>query len=434
MKDTEQIRTLNLERVILVRVWVGAESADSSSMDEMIALVEAAGGEVAAETSQKKSRPDPSYFVGKGKAEEITELARSENVATIVLDHNLTPGQVTRLERTTGCKVIDRTELILAIFAGQARSREAILQIELAQLKYALPRLSGLWHHFSRLGAGIGTRGPGETQLEIDRRRARARISLLESGIAEMETRWQVAASRRSEFFRVAIVGYTNAGKSTLLNALCGASVYTADRPFATLDTTFRRVDLMDGSRILLSDTVGFIERLPETLVASFHTTLNSAREADLLLVAVDRSNPFRERHLETVRSTLDRVGVEPSIPRLIVWTKCDAERGFGEPSSGVAVSAFEGTGLDRLMEAITRIRNETLGWFRLELDRHDSSLINWMYGRCVIREISDRDDGTMTLVAGAPGGYPALARKLAGFGTVRSATAIAGYADVPGS
>lgn len=421
MRDTAQARTVDLERVILVRVWVGAESADSGPQDEMVALIEAAGGEVAAETSQKKSRPDPSYFVGKGKAEEITELARSEEVATIVLDHNLTPGQVTRLERTTGCKVLDRTELILAIFAGQARSREAILQIELAQLRYALPRLSGMWHHFSRLGAGIGTRGPGETQLEIDRRRARARIALLESRIAEMETRWQVAANRRSESFRVAIVGYTNAGKSTLLNALCGSSVLTADRPFATLDTTFRRVDLPDGSHILLSDTVGFIERLPETLVASFHTTLNSAREADLLLVAVDRSNPFRERHLETVRTTLDRVGAAPSIPRLIVWTKCDLVSGDIEPGSGVPVSALDGTGLERLLEEIARIRDGALGWFRLELDRHDSSLINWMRGRCILREIQDREDGTMAILAGAPGGYPALARKLAGFGSVRT-------------
>jgi len=290
-----------------------------------------------------------------------------------------------------------------------------------------------MWHHFSRLGAGIGTRGPGETQLEIDRRRARARISLLEARIAEMETRWRVAASRRSEFFRVALVGYTNAGKSTLLNALCGASLLTADRPFATLDTTFRRLDLRDGSRILLSDTVGFIERLPETLVASFHTTLNSAREADLLLVAVDRSNPFRERHLETVRSTLDRIGVEESVPRLIVWTKCDAVPGIVEPVSGIAVSALEGTGMERLVEEITAARDGALGWFRLELDRHDSSLINWMYGRCVIHGVTDREDGSTFVLAGAPGGYPALARKLDGFGSVRSVSEIPGRPDGSG-
>jgi len=404
-----------------VHVFVGAESADSGPRDEMIALVESAGGTVAAEIVQKRSKPDPSYFVGKGKAEEMREITASEDITTVVLDHNLTPGQVSRLETTTGCKVIDRTELILAIFAEQARSREAIFQIELAQLRYALPRLSGMWHHFSRLGAGIGTRGPGETQLEIDRRRARARISYLEKRIAEMETRWTVAANRRSEFFRAAIVGYTNAGKSTLLNALCGSSVYQADRPFATLDTTFRRLDLRDGSRILLSDTVGFIERLPETLIASFHTTLNSAREADLLLVAVDRSNPFREMHLETVRNTLVRIGVDPAVPRMIVWTKCDMVDGHVDPVNGTPVSALRSTGLETLVDRITGQRDALLSWFRLELDRHDSSLINWMHGRCVVREVLDADDGTTTILAGARGGYSAIARKLDGFGSVTS-------------
>jgi GTP-binding protein HflX len=264
-----------LERVLLARAYIGNESEETGSTREMIALIESAGGIVVARESQKRKAPDSKLFIGKGKADQLRKIARIENINTIIFDHNLSSGQVSRLEEVTNCKVIDRTELILAIFAEQARTREAKLQIELAQLRYALPRLSGMWHHFSRLGAGIGTRGPGETQLEIDRRRARSRISLLEKKIEEIESRWQIVSARRQGMFNITIVGYTNAGKSTLLNTLCNTGLYTADKPFATLDTTSRRMMLPDGSEVLISDTVGFIERLPETLVASFHTTIH---------------------------------------------------------------------------------------------------------------------------------------------------------------
>ena len=416
-----------LERVLLVRAFVGGESPGSSPEEEMISLVEAAGGLVISEISQNRRSPDPSYFVGKGKAEEIRELASTCDITTVVLDHNLTPGQVNRLEETTGCKVIDRTELILAIFAGQARSREAIFQIELAQLRYALPRMSGMWHHFSRLGAGIGTRGPGETQLEIDRRRARSRISLLEKRISEIEDRWRVAAGRRSEMFSVAIVGYTNAGKSTLLNALCGAEAMTADRPFATLDTTSRRLELPDRSSVLISDTVGFIERLPETLVASFHTTLNSAREADLLLVVVDRSSPFRGRNIETVRVTLERIGVDRDVPRLIVWNKTDLVPSTGNVSNGICVSALEGAGLDELLCGIRKCRDSTLDWFTARLAYHDSRLVNIISERCVVAEVLDLDDGSTIVTAGALRGYNSIADRLQG------EVAVAALERIPG-
>ncbi len=413
--------SVELERVLLVRAYIGNESEEAGSTQEMTALIQSAGGSVVARESQKRKTPDPRLFIGKGKADELREVALRENTNTIVFDHNLSSGQVSRLEEATNCKVIDRTELILAIFAEQARTREAKLQIELAQLKYALPRLSGMWHHFSRLGAGIGTRGPGETQLEIDRRRARSRISYLENKIEEVESRWKVVSAGRTGMFNITIVGYTNAGKSTLLNTLCSTKLYTADKPFATLDTTSRRLILPDSSKVLISDTVGFIERLPETLVASFHTTLDVVRKADLLLVAVDRSSSSRGRHIDTVRKTLKRIGVEESVPRLIVWTKCDAVEDFRYPGSGVAISAFSEFGLDVLLNQIIGYRDRSLDWFELSLERYDSSIINWLYSNCIVRDVTNCEDGFVRVLAGALRGYDSVEGKTEGSDTVRS-------------
>ncbi len=412
----------HLERVLLVRVFIGGEPDEEYSRQEMIALVESAGGSVVAEESQRRDAPDSRYFVGKGKAGELGLIAERQSITTVVIDHNLSSGQASRLEEVTNCKVIDRTELILAIFALRARTREARLQIELAQLRYALPRLSGMWHHFSRLGAGIGTRGPGETQLEIDRRRARTRITLLENKIGEVESRWKIVSDGRKGMFNVTIVGYTNAGKSTLLNALCGQDLYVADQPFATLDTTSRRMELPDGSRILLSDTVGFIEKLPETLVASFHTTLDVARKADLLLVAVDRSSASRRMQMDTVRRTLSRIGVSDSVPRLTVWTKCDAVNEPGEPRKGIPVSSLRGTGLDDLVRRIMQYRDESLDWFRLQLDYHDSGTLHWLYTNCIVRDVTNSEvDGSVMVLAGALRGYDSVEGKLHGSSHVRS-------------
>jgi GTP-binding protein HflX len=411
----------SLERVLLARLYTGSRTGEIGSPQEMISLVNSAGGTVVEEISQRRDSPDQKLFFGKGKTAELKEVSEREGISTIVFDHNLTPGQVSRLEEITNCKVIDRTELILAIFAGQARSKEAKLQIELAQLKYALPRLTGMWHHFSRLGAGIGTRGPGETQLEIDRRRARSRISLLEEKISEVESRWQVVSARRRKMFNITIVGYTNAGKSTLLNTLCDSGVYTADRPFATLDTTSRRLKLPDGSEVLISDTVGFIERLPETLVASFHTTLDVARTADLLLVAIDRSSNFRIRHFETVRKTLDRIGVDASVPRLTVWTKCDAVDDYRKPKTGVAVSAFENKGFDDLLQSIVNHRDQSLDWFELVLEQHHDSIMHWLYNNCVVRNVIEGSDGSANILGGALRGYNSVVGKLKRTNKLRS-------------
>jgi len=410
-----------LERVLLVRAYIGNESEEAGTTEEMIALIQSAGGSVVARESQKRKTPDPRLFIGKGKVEELREIALRESTSTIVFDHNLSSGQVSRLEEATNCKVIDRTELILAIFAEQARTREAKLQIELAQLQYALPRLSGMWHHFSRLGAGIGTRGPGETQLEIDRRRARSRITFLENRIEEVESRWKVVSAGRTGMFNITIVGYTNAGKSTLLNTLCSTELYTADKPFATLDTTSRRLMLPDNSKVLISDTVGFIERLPETLVASFHTTLDVVRKADLLLVTVDRSSPSRGRHIDAVRKTLKRIGVNESVPRLTVWTKCDAVDDFRYPGSGVAVSALSKFGLDVLLNRIIGYRDRSLDWFELMLEHYDSTILNWLYSNCLVRDVTTREDGSVRVLAGALRGYDSVEGRIDGVDTAGS-------------
>ncbi len=407
------------EKVLLMKVSTGSLRAGPA--EEMESLVRSAGGKVAAVEVQNRNRPDPKYFVGKGKAVELRESALAGNISTIVFNRNLTPGQASRLEKLTRCKIIDRTELILAIFAWRARTTEAKLQIELAQLRYSLPRLSGMWHHFSRLGAGIGTRGPGETQLEIDRRRARTRIGFLERRIRRMESRWRVVLDRRSDLFEVAVVGYTNAGKSTLVNALCGTKLYTEDKPFATLDTTSRRLELPDGSVVLVSDTVGFIDDLPETLVASFHTTLDVARNADLLLVAVDRSSPYKEIQLRVVKKVLDRIGVDGKVPRLTVWTKCDLAERHRFPGDGVPVSSMTGAGLDELRIAVMNARDAGLDWFEVLMDRYDGGIVNWLYTNCVVKNVTRcEEDGSTRIVAGITKGCDALEKKLLESGLLR--------------
>jgi GTP-binding protein HflX len=401
------------EQVLLVQVVL--DGCESFLPQEMTSLVESAGGEVAEVVRQNRKAPDRSFFVGRGKVEEISARASEGGIETLVFDHNLSPGQVSRLEDVTGCKVIDRTELILAIFAAQARTREARLQIELAQLKYALPRLSGMWHHFSRLGAGIGTRGPGETQLEIDRRRARTRIGYLEKQLDTMESQLAVRTARRSSMFTVTLVGYTNAGKSTLLNALCDAGARTEDRLFATLDTTSRRLELPAGGTVLISDTVGFIERLPETLVASFRTTLSVVRDSDLLLMVVDRADPYREQKMASVRETLDRIGAG-DIPVLVVWNKCDLETG-PPPSSGVEVSALDGRGLDLLLRGIGDMRDESLEWFRLTLDDPREDTVSWVCRNCLVRDLT-RTDGSVEILGASATGTGSIVRYLENSGT----------------
>jgi len=348
------------ESVVLVTVWIGRGSHEGRD-SEMAQLVRTAGGTVADSIHQNLAKPDAGSFVGSGKAAEIAERARTLGVNTVVFDHNLTPGQVARLERITECKVIDRTELILAIFAQNARTVQSRLQIELAQLKYTLPRLSGMWHHFSRLGAGIGTRGPGETQLEVDRRRARTRIAALESRLAALETGSRLRRAARSGMFKVSLVGYTNAGKSTLLNTLTKSRVFTEDRLFATLDPKSSRLRFPRDAEAVITDTVGFIRDLPADLFSAFKATLEELYEADILLHVIDVSNPGFESHIAAVEKILEEIGVKEKTT-LRVFNKADRFddkpllRTLCRRFDAIAVSALQPESLGPLMEQLEEI------------------------------------------------------------------------------
>lgn len=399
------------ELFLAVSVTLSGETPSPGAADELASLVRTAGGRVVATVSQNRAFPDPSTFVGKGKLEELKASVEACGVTSVVFDHNLAPAQVSRLEEAVGCKVLDRTELIMSIFAGQARTFESKLQVELAQLRYALPRLSGMWHHLSRLGGGIGTRGPGETQLEVDKRKARARIRVLEKELKRIAGRRDRLSRKRSDVFNVALTGYTNTGKSTLLNSICGSEAYSADKLFATLDSTTRRLDSPGGGTVF-SDTVGFIDRLPEELIASFYSTLSVVREADLLLLVGDASHPCRDLQTESVRTTLERIGAG-DVPRLQVWNKMDLVSPDSAPVGGILVSALTGAGLPDLLAAVECERRSRLDWFRLTLSGSDGRLENWLHENCVMESFEREGEGTRTL-AGALMGIGSVRERLA--------------------
>lgn len=365
------------ERALLVgiapRSGRGARWELADSMGELAQLVRSAGGEVVGEVTQNLDRPT-SVYVGHGKLEEIKET-RAESASTVVVfNDELKPAQQRNLERELEVKVLDRSALILDIFADRARTREGVLQVELAQHEYLLPRLAGQWSHLERLGGGIGTRGPGETQLETDRRLVRERISRLKRDLESVRAHRSRHRNRRQagQAPLISLVGYTNAGKSTLFNALVRAAVAAESKPFSTLDPVTRRMALPDGSVALLTDTVGFIHKLPHTLVAAFRATLEELAEADLLLHVVDVSHHNAAEHVQVVEDTLAELDLRDK-PRLLVLNKMDlavhAENGSAPDLSdlgasaegGVMVSAAEGWGLDLLLAAIAeRLDRET--------------------------------------------------------------------------
>ncbi|HEX9897415.1 MAG TPA: GTPase HflX [Dehalococcoidales bacterium] len=316
------------ERAFLVTVvhkttpqLVSAEA----SQEELAQLAKSAGAEVVGKVIQNLPAPSNTYYVGKGKLAEIQSLKDTINYNVVIFDDELSPVQQRNLEEALQVKVIDRVALILDIFARRAMTREGKLQVELAQHQYLLPRLMGQWSHLERLGGGIGTRGPGESQLETDRRLIRRRIQRLEEQIEKVRTQRLLYRQRRqkSGIAVVALVGYTNAGKSTLLNAISQAAVASEDRPFTTLDPTTRRVRLPDGHHILLSDTVGFIRKLPPTIISAFRATLEELEDASLLLNIVDFSSPYAPEELHTVENTLKELGLEDK-PRITVLNKID--------------------------------------------------------------------------------------------------------------
>jgi GTP-binding protein HflX len=340
------------------------------SMEELRELANSAGAEVVDTVTQKLRKPTAPYYIGRGKAESIKDSIQDRQVTSIIFDDELSPAQGRNLENLLARKVLDRTQLILDIFAQRARSREGRLQIELAQLQYLLPRLTRMWHHLSRQTGGIGTRGPGETQLEVDRRRVQERIARLERELeAVRKTRAVQRQGRKRHQWPVAsVVGYTNAGKSTLLNLLTGADVVTEDRLFATLDPTTRSFVLPNNQRLLLTDTVGFLRKLPHTLIESFKATLEEVSEADLLIHIVDLTHSRIDEHMAAVDAVireLDAYGKQT----LIVFNKIDhlenrdlAEAYVKRFPGSVAISARSGEGVAELVQAL----QGTLGSWRL--------------------------------------------------------------------
>lgn len=362
------------ERALLVGLETRADEAlhpIEESLAELGRLCETAGAVVVGSTTQRRSTPDVRTFVGAGKVDELKTLVQDRCVDLLVFDDSLSPAQQRNLERTVDprtfgdpvVRVIDRSQLILDIFAQRAQSIEGKLQVELAQLDYLLPRLTRHWTHLSRQrGGGVGTRGPGETQLEVDRRRVRERVAMLRRRLKEVSRTRELHRKDRAEvpFPTVALVGYTNAGKSTLMNHLTGADVLIDDMLFATLDPTVRRLELPKSGTVLLSDTVGFIHKLPHQLVEAFKSTLEEVRTADVLLHVVDGSNPEREVHRKVVEEVLDELEVHDA-PTVLVWNKGDrlsAEERAGaayeaERTGGVLASARTGAGIPEILAAI---------------------------------------------------------------------------------
>ncbi|HOB42584.1 MAG TPA: GTPase HflX [Bacillota bacterium] len=365
----------NMERAVLVGLETAAPSAWNieDSIGELAHLTETAGAAVVATVIQKKGKPDPAYYVGEGKAREI-EMVRSATEANLVIfDDELTPAQQRNLEEIIEGRIIDRTELILDIFAQRAATSEGKLQVELAQLNYMLPRLAGRGTEMSRLGGGIGTRGPGETRLEADRRTIRNRISSITRELETVRQRRTVQRQKRrdADLPLVALVGYTNAGKSSLLNTLTGAEVLVEDKLFATLDPTTRRYTLPDGQALLLTDTVGFIQKLPHHLIMAFRATMEEVVDADMLLHVVDASHPQAVEHCEAVFDVLREIDAADH-PVITVLNKSDLpesgpmiERLHHAYPKSVAVSAVTGDGLDDLAEMIS----EELSSWRVRIE-----------------------------------------------------------------
>ena len=333
---------------------LGLTATLPASLEELARLAETAGARVRGIIMTRPGAVRPATFIGKGKLEELKQLAEAEDADMVIFDDDLSPAQVRNLEKEVGLKIVDRSELILDIFARRARTRESRLQVELAQLEYTLPRLTGMWKHLERQAGGIGTRGPGETQLETDRRIVRERIARLKRELEGVERERETQRSRRRRAFRVALVGYTNAGKSTLFNTLTRSQVLVEDRLFATLDATTRQMVSPERQLALVTDTVGFIRKLPHHLVASFHSTLVEAIEADLLVHVVDGADLHFRRQISAVEEVLESILVRPR-PTILVFNKADLMDGAetaalaAEFQDAFVVSAQRGAGLDAL-------------------------------------------------------------------------------------
>jgi GTP-binding protein HflX len=360
VKEIDRKQGVQSESAVLVGVELPDRQTGRDNLDELAGLVETAGAEVVGRLTQKRPTPDQTTYLGKGKVEQLELMVRATDADAVIFDNNLSPAQTRNLERELGVKVLDRTEVILDIFSTRARTHEARLAVELAQLEYSLPRLKRMWTHLSRIKAGVGMRGPGEKQLETDRRLVERRIVELRGELDRVLRRKEREVAARSDRMTVSLVGYTNAGKSTLLNKVTGSDVLAEDKLFATLDTRTRRWQLPNWGPVLLSDTVGFIRDLPHSLVASFKATLEEARQADLLLHVADASNPNVIDQIASVYKVLEELDIREK-DTLLVLNQIDAIEEPGKLEmllqhypAAIPISARSGEGITRLAAAVS--------------------------------------------------------------------------------
>ncbi len=399
------------ERAVLVACLLpGAETDPHDPLGELRSLADTAGAVTVDELMQNRIKPNPATFIGSGKTRDLAEMVRTAKADVVIFDNDLSPSQIGNIEKITECKVLDRSELILDIFAARAQTHEAKLQVELAQLEYTYPRLRAMWSHLERIvggaPAGIGTRGPGEQQLEIDRRIVQRKKSELKKQIRMVQQRkTRQVAKRNRDFFTVGLVGYTNAGKSTLFNTLTDGDAYADDKLFATLSTRTRRWDLGSGDTVMLSDTVGFVRNLPHHLVASFRATLEEAIHSDLLLVVLDAAHPRALQQWQTVSDVLSDIGVTDQ-PRVLVLNKVDLLEHnadllvFQRQDPGcLAISAKTGRDTDRLVERVRSAMRGPVRQVTLRITPSDGKAMHFLDRAGDILHSEYRDDETVFTV-----------------------------------
>ena len=385
MREPKPVQDDTPEKCILARLILPQQTVDEDPLEELHGLAKTAGTEVVDELIQRRETPDHSTYLGKGKVQELKELVEQNEAEVVIFDNDLTPAQVRNLEKAVKAKVLDRTELILDIFAAGARTHESRLAIELAQLEYSLPRLKRMWTHLSRQAMGVGMRGPGEKQLEVDRRLAQKRIHDLKEELSKVERRREREVEARSDIPTISLVGYTNAGKSTLMNALTQAEVLAKDKLFATLDTRTRRWTIPDWGTVLLSDTVGFIRDLPHSLVASFKSTLEETRQADLLIHVADASSPAVFNQIHSVYLVLKELGIEAK-DTLLVLNKVDAIYGseslnriLNRYPHAIPVSAKTGLGFNGFIDRVGQALSREFLDIEVDLEHSDGRLLSYL-------------------------------------------------------